>query len=693
MDKTTIINILSKVYEESKNIKDFNKYIESLNALKIINLVKYYINYKNEVTDEDDLNIIKFIIKIMQNIYNNSTTLPPISDEEYDKLVEIVESADLLTDDIVGSDNSGDVVHHRYTDLRGTLNKIHFITNKDKGNDNRKSLEDWLKSIENKIGRDLLNSECEAYLFPKFDGLSIVFECDKDGYVQRALTRGNTKLNEAKDVTPIFRGIKFKTIEGWDSEFAVKSEVIMDANNFNKYCKKYGTFKSRRSAVSSIVRPQETNQELLKYITIVPLRCQNYITKEQRIHPDAFTVYPFDKGNLRTSKDLNNKFVTLRDAMDNLFGVPTDGIVIYLQDTNLHEKLGREESINKYEVAYKFPADEAKSILVNVEFPVGLLGNITPVANIEPVKIHGNTITNISLGSIDRLESLHLNIGDEVIVKYEIIPYLVVDDRCTIKGKTPVVIPTHCPYCKEELIKDPVLKCNNIDCPSRQIGKIINYIDKMNIMNISEGIVNILYQHGILKSIEDLYRLKDFKSAFININGLGPKLYSKICENIEKRNTVYDYKLLGSIGIPGVSDKKFKKILNIYYIDRLIEICKDYDVKMLTKVEGIQEKTANKIIAGIIQNYELIQFLRERLVIIHEDDDYDMKVVFTGIRDKDFEKFLKSNNVEVLSSYNKSVDIVICDDKESGSSKITKAKKDNKKIMTIDEAYNFFKYH
>jgi len=215
----------------------------------------------------------------------------------------------------------------------------------------------------------------------------------------------------------------------------------------------------------------------------------------------------------------------------------------------------------------------------------------------------------------------------------------------------------------------------------------------MDIQNISEGIVTILYKNGILKSIEDLYRLNEFKTAFVNINGLGSKLFKKIIDGIEKRNTVYDYKLLGSIGIPGVSDKKFKKILNIYYIDKLIEICDNYDIKLLTKIEGIQEKTATRIISGIIQNRELIQFLRERLIVLHEEDNYDLRVVFTGIRDKEFEKFLKKNNIDVLSSYNKTVNIVICDDKESGSSKITKAKKDNKTIMTIDEAYDYFNYH
>ena len=270
---------------------------------------------------------------------------------------------------------------------------------------------------------------------------------------------------------------------------------------------------------------------------------------------------------------------------------------------------------------------------------------------------------------------------------------LLVYDRCKIKGHKPVVIPTHCPYCNDELIKDPVLKCTNINCPSREMGKIVNFIDKMDIQNISIGIVHILYQNGVIKSIEDLYKLNNFKKAFVSIAGLGSKLFNKIINNIDKRKTVYDYKLLGSIGIPGISDKTFKTILEVYTMDELINICQNYDEKLLIKIKGIKEKTANRIIAGVLQNYDLIQFLRNELVVIHEDNKYEMKVVFTGVRDKDFEKFLKSKNIDVASSYNKSVDIVICDDVDSGSSKITKAKKDNKTIITIDDAYSYFNYH
>ena len=224
------------------------------------------------------------------------------------------------------------------------------------------------------------------------------------------------------------------------------------------------------------------------------------------------------------------------------------------------------------------------------------------------------------------------------------------------------------------------------------MGKIINYIDKMDIREIGEGKVTTLFKLGYLKSIEDLYRLKKYKSDIAQIEGFGSKSVDKMLAAIDARRTVMDYNLLGALGIADTGSKKFKKILNIYYIDELIRICVKHNIIKLIEIEGIQEKTANKIIVGILQNLELIEFLKKELTIKHDNVEYIMSVVFTKIRDKKFEEYLESKNIEVLDSYNKKVDIVICADKNTNSDKIKKAKKDGKLVLSLDEAYKYFKY-
>lgn len=692
MDKIKIINILSSIYENSNSSDDYEGLVKALEAVKINNLVNYYIHVTDIFDSEDEI-IIEFIIKILQNIYNNSGILSPVVDEDYDILYEIY--LRLSNKDIVGGTNQNDrvVVNHTYPDLRGTLDKIHFLTIEEKGKDKRLSLDEWIKKCENRLGRPLRLDEMNVALYPKFDGVSVVFECDERGNVINALTRGDTSINEATLVNHIFGAIRLKTYDEWDSKFAVKTEVIMTYKNYEKMCSKYGNYKNPRSAVSAIVNSKEFDIKLFKYLTIVPLRMQNFDTKEIIVPGPPIVEYPVIYSSLNDYDRLRSAFTEIKEFMKTILDIPIDGVVIQLTDKNIQNQLGRDGAINKYEVAFKFVPENKKTKLLDIEFCVGILGGITPVAKIEPVKINGNTISNVSLGSIDRFESLGLRKGDEVIIKYDIIPYLNIDDKCKRSTEPIIEAPKHCQYCGSKLMYDPILRCVNNECPSRIIGKIVNYTEKMNIDNISIGTVTALFKEGYLRKIEDLYSLKKHKREIVELDGFGVKSYEKLVESIEKKTEVYDYILLGSIGIPDIGSKIFKSILSIYYIDELKSIAKKNDIKKLTSIHGIKEKTALKILSGILLNYELIEFLQKTLIVKHDGRKYKMKVVFTKVRDKEFEKYLDTIEIEVCSSYNKNIDIVICDDVDSTSEKIKKARKDGKKILTLKEAYSFFKYN
>lgn len=692
IDKRNLADSLSRIYHESKQSTDFEKIVELLEGIKINNLVNYYIHYDSRY-DEDDISIIELIIRILQNIYNNSDVTSPITDENYDILYEVY--IGITNNDIVGGDVDAtrEKDFHKYPDLRGTLDKTHFITNIDKGTDKRKSIENWISSSENRLGRKFTDDELEVGLYPKFDGASVIFECDKDGNVIKALTRGKTKINEATVITKLFTYIKFKPYPKWKgSEFGVKTELVMTYKNYEKFCKKYGKKASPRSAVSSIVNSDEVVPDYLKYLTIVPLRMQNYDTKELIVHPDSIANFPTIYSLLNRPDYINNAISTIRNYMREIADIPIDGVVIRFKDENIIRSLGRDEAINKYEVAYKFSPESTKTTVIAIEFSMGLLGKVTPVAKIEPVKMEGNTITSISLGSIDRFESLHLCEGDEVLIKYDITPYLYVDDSCVRSNGPMFRTLTHCPYCGERLINNPVLKCTNSGCPSRMMGKIINYVKKMNISEIGDGTVMTLFKTGHLTCVQDLYRLKSFRKDIAQIEGFGSKSVDNIITSIDSKRTVADHVLFGALGIPDIGSKIFKKILNIYYIDELMKIAINHDVKKLMKVPGIREKTASKIIVGIIQNLELIDFLRNELLIKHDKKKYIMKVVFTKIRDKMFEEYLENKSVEVVGSYTKHVDVVICSDVNDTSEKIKKAKKDGKLVMSLTDAYAYFKY-
>jgi NAD-dependent DNA ligase len=695
IDKMNILNQLNEAYALARSTGEYEKTLEILTGpIKINSLVNYYNNVVQEFDNEDKA-IIEMIIRILQEIYNNSDIISPISDEEYDKLYAI--NLDVNNKDIVGASagnaKNKPVSAHKYPDLRGTLDKIHFIRNSEKRpGEKRKSLEDWINSVKNKVG---VIHDDTIEIFPKWDGISGIFECESDGTVEKVLKRGDTTRNEAEEMTPMFKGINMKDVEfeyHLHGSFGIKTEIIMTHDNYERLCKKYGEFKSPRSAVSSIINSKELDPKYREFLTVIPLQIQDYTTKQIRIPRSTYNDFPFRISKLSDLDGIKQSISNLEKQVKKDLGIDIDGIVIRIINKSLQEKLGRDDNINKYEVAYKLPPEQKTTIINDVEFSVGVLGAVTPVAKIEPVKLKGNTISNISLGSIDRFESLGLCKDDVVLIKYDVIPYLETVPNVTQIGGEPFVTPTRCPYCNEPLVKQPVLRCVNDFCDSRIVGKIMNYVTKMSIPNISIGIITLLFKAGLLSSIDQLYSLENKEKEIIQLEGFGKKLFQKIVDGINSRKEVYDYELVGSIGIPDIGRKMFKKILDIYHIDELMEIAFNDDVNKLTKIGGIKEKTADKIIDGINSNYVLINYLRSVLKVKHDSRKYNIKVAFTKVRDKDFEKYLDSKDVLVMDSYNKNVDMLIVPSLNTSSSKVDKARKDGKEIVAITDAYKMFEY-
>jgi len=573
MDKQNIISQLSDIHQRLLEKEDFVDTIQRLELMKINRLINYLL-YAITEYDPDDKLILQLLIRILQNIFNNSSEISPVTDEDYDKLYEL--NRQFNNEEIVGSsfNKSNKIISsHKYPDLRGTLDKVHFIRIKDKGKDKRRSIEDFINTVENKIGRSLTKDESFAYLFPKWDGISCIFECDENGNTDKALSRGDTDINEAVDWTKLFKGSNFKYVFGNDINrlFGLKTEIVMSRSNYKLICEKEGDLKSPRSAVSSILTSLTGDTSNLPYLTIIPLQTQEFETKSIYTPTIVYDEFPYSGGYLNNLDEIELRMLELRERIYTEMDIDTDGVVFRLADPYIQKLLGREDKINKYEFAYKFPPEQKKTIIKNVNFSVGLLGSVRPVAVIKPVTIKGNTITNISLGSIDRFEELDLRLGDEVIIKYDVIPYLSIDSTCRKGDGTKFTTPTKCIYCKEELVKDPILKCINEKCNCRIIGKILNYTSKMSISNMDVGTVTTLFENKLLRSIGDLYKLKDHKSDIVSLSGFGEKSFNNIIKGIDSRRDVYDYELLGSLGITDIGRKMFKRILNIYYIDELID--------------------------------------------------------------------------------------------------------------------------
>ena len=673
---------------------------EIMKSQEVQKLISSYL-YKDMINKlvpyfEEDLQNIYMIINISQYIYNNSGIETGLSDNDYDILYSIMLAnggSDVVSAPIVPS--SVGIAYHKYPALRGTLTKTYYLTkDEERKNPSRRYLDEWKSSMESKIftksGKTVDLDNEEIYVFPKFDGVSGIFEMDSDNNLVRVLTRGFTQTNEAKDITHVFANLpKREHSEFRNQEYGLKTEIMMQEKDLEYFNSKYGTdYKNTRSIVSAIINSDEYDEEKSSLLHVVPLRVGD-IDGNQELAVEVFDNYPYLRCRLK-DRELIRKFANDHSYVNG--GLRCDGAVIHIINPELQEILGRENDKNNYEVAYKFTEESTFSELKDVTFNVGLFGRVAPVARVKPVKLKGNKITNISLGSIGRLRDLQLRKGDKVKVLYDIIPYLTFDMECEHNEKGELIeIPEVCPECGEPLKEtesSDIIYCDNDKCPCRMKGKILNYLNKMMIDNISYGIIDKLYECGYVKNIKDIYSIEKNKKKISKIRGFGDKSVDTWIESINSKRNVKDYIMLGSLGIEGISTKTFQKIFDVMTLDDLLDIVDNNQISKLVTIKSIQEKTAMKIIEGINSNKKLIKFLEDELDIISTkgtSNEKSFSVCFTKIRDMDLEKFIIDNGGIVSDSLTKNTTFLVVPSLDTESSKVSKAKKYGIQIVHIDD--------
>ena len=280
--------------------------------------------------------------------------------------------------------------------------------------------------------------------------------------------------------------------------------------------------------------------------------------------------------------------------------------------------------------------------------------------------------------------------GSEVIVRYEIIPYMDIDHTCKVNKNGKIFyVPTHCKHCGNMLVEDPLLKCVNEECPSRIIGNVVNYINKMRIENMNIETVSTLFDQGIITGIESLYKLEEHKAKIISLPGFGEKSYENMIDGINKRRVVFDYELLGSLGIQSIGVRMFKKILSVMDLETLLRLSKDQLLAInLMGLSGFGEKTASRVQYGVVNKLSTIYFLLDQIQLKEKVAPGKLKgkVCFSQVRDPKFESELIANGYEVVDSLTKSTDFLIVPSLDVVSSKITKAKSYGIQIMSLDQA-------
>ena len=248
-----------------------------------------------------------------------------------------------------------------------------------------------------------------------------------------------------------------------------------------------------------------------------------------------------------------------------------DGVVIKVNDIETQKYLGSTAKYPRWATAYKFPAEEVLTKLLDIKFTVGRTGQITPNAVLEPVLVMGSTIRRATLHNEDYCKMKDLRIGDIVSIKKaaDVIPEVVepkIERR--LGTEVPFQMIDKCPICGSALVKKGNVDyfCVNDECSKKNIESLIHFASRgaMNIDGLGDEIIEDFYNEGFIKTIPDFYHLVDYKENIIELEGYGNKKVNNLLAAIEESKNNSLEKLLFGIGISGIGAKNAKLLASRY---------------------------------------------------------------------------------------------------------------------------------
>ena len=570
------------------------------------------------------------IRKYNEHYYEKNESL--VTDYEYDMLLKEMESIEKeypeLKDTVSVTEKVGGRASGKFSKV---VHKVPMLSLSNTYNIGE--IEDFDKRIKKVIGED---QKIEYVLELKLDGPSISIQYE-NGRLVRGITRGDGEIGE--DVTENIMQIdSIPQILKEPVTLEVRGEIVLPISNFNKVNKMReeageDVFANPRNAASGTIRQLESSivkdRGLDCYLYFL-VNAQNYNLQK---HSDSIKY--LEKLGFKTTKvfEIYKDFSLLEKAIEKWhvererLDFETDGLVIKLDEFAYYSALGSTTKSPRWAIAYKFPAEKAKTKLLDITFQVGRTGVITPVAELEPVELSGSVVRRASLHNFDEIKRKDIKIGDFVYIEKaaEIIPQVIEPVICERTGsEKEIEMPESCPSCGHKLIKieDQVaIKCINPACPEIIKRKIEYFVsrDAMNITGLGEKIIEKFIELGKIKDIVDIYSLHEYREELEKLEKMGKKSVDNLLNSIEESKKREYSKVLYSLGIPFVG--KFtanllaKEFLNI---DNL----KSKDTEDLLEVKGIGDKVAKSVnmFLNDENNWNLISKLKETGLQFEEEE-------------------------------------------------------------------------
>jgi DNA ligase (NAD+) len=445
-----------------------------------------------------------------------------------------------------------------------------------------------IRAWDERVRKNLPPGAAPSYLVePKVDGLSCALTYE-NGALVRAATRGDGQTGE--DVTANARAVAAIALHlsGEPPErIEIRGEVYMTFKGFehvNEEEKRAGRepFVNPRNCAAGSLRQKDPAITAGRRLRFQAHSYGVWTGSEPTSHSEFLDLcrsFGLASSPYKRCADIDavvSWYAQFKDAEMPKLAYAVDGLVVKVDAFAQQRRLGWTAKSPRWAMAFKYPAQQATSVVRDIDFSVGRTGTITPVAKIEPVFCAGVTISSVTLHNFEEIARLGLHVGDRVLIERagEVIPKVIKVVEMTKRG-TEIHPPTKCPDCGSPVVKEEGMvayRCDNISCPAQLRRTLEHFASRpaMDIAGLGDSAVDQLVEKGLVKDVSDIYKLT--KEQLLELELFANKKAANLLAQIEASKSKTLDRVVFGLGIRHVGEKTAEVLAEIFSIDDMLAL-------------------------------------------------------------------------------------------------------------------------